>query len=93
MGQLTITQIRQFIRTLNYLVSTHAAEELEDDDLTILDFENVVLTGQVVERQRDEKSGEIKYLIEGLTIEGAKAATVVKVGLTSKLIVITAYVC
>jgi YgiT-type zinc finger domain-containing protein len=34
------------IRTLNDVVSTHAAEELEDDKLSILDLENVILSGQ-----------------------------------------------
>ena len=39
MPNLTISQLRHLIRTLNYVVSTHAAEELEDDDLSILDLE------------------------------------------------------
>ena len=47
MAQATIRQFRQLIRSPRYVVSTHAAEELEDDNLSILDLENVVLTGQV----------------------------------------------
>jgi hypothetical protein len=47
MAYPTISQLRQLIRTLNYVVSTHAAEELEDDSLSILDLENILLTGQV----------------------------------------------
>ena len=35
MAQATISQFRHLIRTLNYVVSTHAAEELEDDNLNI----------------------------------------------------------
>ena len=38
MAQATIGQLRHLIRTLDYVVSTHAAEELEDDDLSILDL-------------------------------------------------------
>jgi hypothetical protein len=53
MARATISQFRHLIRTLNYVVSTHAAEELEDDNLSILDLENIILTGQVTERQRD----------------------------------------
>jgi hypothetical protein len=40
MAQATISQLRHLIRTLNYAVSTHAADELEDDNLSILDLEN-----------------------------------------------------
>jgi hypothetical protein len=34
----------------------HAAEELEDDNLTILDLENIILTGRIIARQRDSQS-------------------------------------
>ena len=44
MARLTLNQIRHLIRTLNYVVSTHAAEELDDDNLTILDLENIILS-------------------------------------------------
>ena len=49
-AQATISRIRHLIRTLSYVVSTHAAEELEDDNLSVLDLENIVLTGQIIER-------------------------------------------
>jgi hypothetical protein len=35
---------------LNYVLSLHAAEELEDDNLTILDLENIIRTGSITER-------------------------------------------
>ncbi|MBK9520510.1 MAG: DUF4258 domain-containing protein [Rhodocyclaceae bacterium] len=83
--------MRNLIRTLNYVVSTHAAEELEDDDLTILDLESIILTGQIAERQRDAQTREVKYVISGSTLDGIEAQAVVKIGLTGKLIVITSY--
>ncbi len=91
MAQATISQIRHLIRTLSYVVSTHAAEELEDDNLTILDIENIVLTGQISERQRDVKTRETKYVIAGSTLEGDAGDAVVKIGPTGRLIVITVY--
>lgn len=91
MAQATISQIRQLIRTLNYVVSTHAAEELEDDNLSILDLESIVLTGQVAERQRDSQTREVKCVVAGVTLDGSAAQAVVKVGVTGKLIVITVY--
>ena len=91
MAQATISQLRALIRSLKYVVTTHAADELEDDNLTILDLENNILTGKVVERQRDAKSREIKYVVDGIAIDGAAAQAVVKVGFSGKLVVVTAY--
>ncbi len=48
MPRTSISRFREFVRTLNYFVSIHAAEALEDDKLTILDLENIILTGEVV---------------------------------------------
>jgi hypothetical protein len=93
MAQATITQFRHLIRSLNYVVSTHAAEELEDDNLSILDLENVVLTGQITERQRDAQTREVKCVVAGTTLDGSSAEAVVKTGFTGKLIVITVYLC
>ena len=92
MSHSTIVRLRNLIRTLNYVVSTHAAEELEDDDLSIIDLENIILTGQITERQRDVQTREIKYVVSGITLDGSCAQTVVKVGFTGKLIFVTAYV-
>jgi hypothetical protein len=38
------------VRALNYVVSIHAADEHQDDNLSILDLENIVLTGRITER-------------------------------------------
>ena len=92
MAQATVSQFRHLIRTLNYVVSIHAAEELEDDNLNILDLENIVLTGEIIERQRDAKTREVKCVVAGITLDGTAAEVVVKVGFTGKLIVITVYI-
>ena len=43
MAQATISPFRKLIRKLNDVVSIHAAEELDDDKLSILDLENIIL--------------------------------------------------
>ena len=91
MPKQTIARIRDLVRSLNYVVSLHAAEELEDDNLTILDLETIILTGQIVERQRDLKTREVKNLIRGNTLGGLEAETVVKIGRGGTLFVITVY--
>ena len=39
MPHAAIIHLHLLIRTLNYVVSTHAAEEIEDDDFSLLDLE------------------------------------------------------
>ena len=91
MPRLSITRIRDLVRSLNYVVSLHAAEELEDDNLTLLDLENIILTGRIVERQRDRQTSETKVLIRGHTLDGREAEVVVKLGPTGSLYIITVY--
>lgn len=71
MAHVSMAYMRQQIRTLSYVVSTHAADELDDDNLEILDLENIILTGEVVERQRDRFTREAKYRIQGKTLGGS----------------------
>lgn len=91
MPQITIARVRDLVRALNYVVSIHAADELQDDNLSILDLENIVLTGRITERQRDRQTRETKVLIQGVTLDGSTAETVIKVGPAGTLIFITVY--
>ena len=91
MAQATINRLRDLIRSLNYAVSIHVAEELDDDDFTILDLENIILTGAVVERQRDRQTREVKYIVRGHTLSGVPAEAVVKLAPDGNLFVITFY--
>jgi hypothetical protein len=76
---------------MNYALSIHAAEELEDDNLTILDFENIILTGAIVERQRDRQMREVKYIVRGTTLNGTPAETAVKIAPDGNLFALTVY--
>ncbi len=84
-------RLRDLIRSLNYAVSIHAAEELEDDNLTILDFENIILTGAIVERQRDRQTREVKYIVRGSTVDDVPAEAVVKIAPDGNLFALTVY--
>ncbi len=72
----SVARIRELIHSLKYVVTLHASEELEDDNLSILDLENIVLTGQIIERQRDRKTQEVKCVISGITLESVAAEVV-----------------
>jgi hypothetical protein len=70
----------------------HAEEEMDDDELSIFDVERCILTGEIIERQKDRDTEEWKYVIEGQSIAGDKVGTVTKLSITGKLIIITVYV-
>ena len=91
MARLSIARVRNLVRSLNYVVSLHAAEELEDDNLTILDLESILLTGDIIERQKDRKTRETKLLVRGQILDGREGQAVVKISLSGFLYVITVY--
>ena len=78
-------------RALRGLETLHAAEELEDDNLTILDLENILLTGRIVERQKDRATRETKAVIQGWILDGREGETIVKINLSGVLYVVTVY--
>jgi hypothetical protein len=74
-----------------YVVTLHADDELDADDITVYDLERIVFTGEIVERQVDQTTGERKYRIRGHTIGGGGAETVVKISMTGRVVFLTAY--
>ena len=79
------------IRNLEYVMTIHAEEELENDGLNIFDIENAILSGEIVERQRDTDTKELKYLFKGKSLDDNEIIVVGKISLTSKLVIITVY--
>jgi len=89
--QRVLKQMRDKVRNRQYVMTLHAEEEMSDDELTIFDVERGVLTGEIVERQKDAQTGEWKYLVRGHTVTGDDIVVVGKIGLTGKLVIITVY--
>jgi hypothetical protein len=83
--------MREKVRALDYVMTIHAEEEMEDDDISILDVEHVILTGKIIERQQDQETGEWKYLIAGNTLADDPIIVVAKLALTGTLVIITVY--
>lgn len=86
-----LQQIREKLGQRLYVMTLHAEEEMDDDGLSILDVEQGIFTGEILERQRDKNTGEFKYRIRGVTLEGDLVEVVVKLGLTGKVVIITVY--
>lgn len=87
-----LKHLRELVRTKHYVMTVHAEEEMDDDDLSIYDVENCLLSGEIVERQKDQAAAEWKYLVRGGTLdENEQIVVVVKLGPTGKLVIITVY--
>ena len=86
-----LKQMRDNIRNNDYVMTLHAEEEMDNDNLTIFDIEGVILTGKIIERQRDQKTTEWKYLIEGITLENSTAVVVAKMSPKNTLVITTVY--
>jgi hypothetical protein len=91
MFERILKRFRERIRTRQFVMTMHAVEEMEDEGFTVLDVERAILTGKVVERQKEEKTGEWKYLVEGLAISADEIVVVARLSQTSKLVIITVY--
>jgi hypothetical protein len=87
-----LRQMREKIRTRQYVMTVHAEEEMAGDNLSIFDVEHVILTGEITERQKGRDTGEWKCLVEGETIVGDLAVVVAELSITNKLVMITVYV-
>jgi hypothetical protein len=83
--------MREKVRNRQYVMTIHAEEEMDDDNLSIFDIESVILTGNIRERQKDQETGEWKYVIEGQALVGDHIAVVGKISLTEKLVIVTVW--
>jgi hypothetical protein len=89
--QRILKQIREKVRQRQYVMTLHAEEEMSEDNLSIFDVERSLLTGEIVERQKDVVTGAWKYLVKGDTVAGDEMMTVAKISPTGKLVIITVY--
>ena len=91
MHERCLKRFRDKIRARAYVMTVHAEEEMTEDDFTIYDIERGILTGRILERQRDSTSDESKYRVRGKTVTGDPIELLVKLRPTGKLVIITVY--
>jgi len=87
-----LREIKEKVSNRQYVMTLHAEEEMEDDDLTIYDIEQGILTGEILERQKDRVTAESKYRVRGETAKGGDVELIVKLSPTGKVVIITVYV-
>jgi hypothetical protein len=83
--------MRERVRERRHVMTLHADEQMQADELTVYDIERCILTGQVVERQGDRMTSESKYVVRGEDLAGSKVVVVVKLGPNGTLVILTTY--
>jgi hypothetical protein len=86
-----LKRFREKVRRREYVMTIHAEEEMDDDALTVLDVESSVLTGRIVERQRDARRREWKHVVLGAGLDGSPVGIVGRLSPTGRLIIHTTY--
>ena len=86
-----LRRMRELVRGRRYIMPLHAEDEMEADGLTIYDVESVILTGKIVERQKDRASAEWRYLVSGQSLAAEVVLVAVKFSPTGKLVFITVF--
>lgn len=91
MFERILKRFREKIQARQYVMTVHAEEEMSDDGFTVHDVEHVILTGKILERQRDSTTSEWKYRIRGRTVDDDLLEVLAKEGPTGKVVIITVY--
>ena len=83
-----LKRMRDLVRLGLYVMTTHA----DADDLSVFDVESAILTGEIVERQKETETGEWKYVISGEAVDGRQISVVAKFGTSIQMLyIITVY--
>lgn len=91
MFQRLIIRMREKILRRDYVVTLHAEEEMTEDGFSVYDLEKGILTGKILERQKDAMTAEWKYRVLGKTMDKNRIEIVTKLSITGKLVIITVY--
>lgn len=83
--------MREKIRRNEYVMTFHARKEMNVDNFSVFDVERGILTGEILERQKDIQTAEWKYRIKGKTLNNDEIELVCKISPTKKLVIITVY--
>ena len=90
MARRNIDDIRDNIRVGEYDMTLHAIEEMAEDDLDILDFEQSILYGQISRIEKDDPRGT-RYVVEGPAIDEQISVGSVGRFIDDRYLIITVY--
>ena len=85
-----IQRIRQKVIDRRYYLSSHAEEEMLDDDLDRNDIENAILKGYIEKRMTQDIRGP-RYRLEGPALDGRLIHVLCRFKENANMILITVY--
>jgi len=85
-----LQRIQKAIREQRYRISSHANEEMSEDNLVADDVENVILGGRIMRKFTRDPRGT-RYEVAGDTRDGRRARVVCRFLPSGMLLIITAY--
>jgi len=85
-----LQRMRQAIREQRYRISSHADEEMSEDNFEAGDIESIILTGQITREFTRDPRGT-RYEITGDATNGRHACIVCRFLPSGILLIITAY--
>jgi len=86
-----IDRIREKVRSGYYVLTFHAIDEMTEEGFEEEDFEQAIMTGRIVRRQKD-RLGRRKYTVGGVADDGRLLRAVCRFSDTGEsLVVITVY--
>ncbi len=86
----TIQRIRQKVIDREYYLSSHAQEEMLDDNLERIDIENAILKGYI-ERKMTQDIRGTRYRLEGPALDGRLIHVICRFKENANMILITVY--
>ena len=86
----SIQRFRQKIIDREYYLSSHAEEEMLDDDLERIDIENAILKGYIEKRMTQDIRGT-RYRVEGPALDGRLIHVICRFKENANMILITVY--
>lgn len=91
MSSATLERIRNAILEQQYVLSEHAYEEMDNDNLDALDVEAAILTGEVRDVQTHDPRG-VRYVIVGTGCDlSTSVGVVARFVEQDRLLIITVY--
>jgi hypothetical protein len=85
-----IQKIQQRIIDRDYYISSHAEDEMLDDDLERKDIENAILKGRIEKKMTHDLRGT-RYRVQGPSLDGRLIHVICRFRENSNLIIITVY--
>ena len=86
----TIQRIRQKVIDREYYLSSHAEEEMLDDNLERIDIENAILKGSI-ERKMTQDIRGTRYRLEEPALDGRLIHVICRFKENANMILITVY--